>query len=110
MHILKPATLHIHFAPVQILHLECKTDSKKQIIVVNTHLYSQPNCHVVRLIQLACILRHIEHIADQEKEKISDCTISHIVCGDFNSIPGHVIDSLMLKGHLSSPYEDYQGE
>lgn len=90
--------------------MQCKTDPKKQIIVANTHLYSQPNCHVVRLIQLACILRHIEHIVHEEKEKTSNAIISNIVCGDFNSLPGHVLDSLMLEGNLSSPYQDYQGE
>lgn len=95
--------------PLQILHLVYRIDPNKQIIIVNTHLYSQPNCHAVRLIQLACILRHIEHMICQEKEKNSNAIISNIVCGDFNSIPGHVLDSLMLKGNLLSPYEGYQG-
>lgn len=85
--------------------MRSKTNENKELIVVNTHLYSQPNCHSVRLIQLACILRHIENVI-----KKNGNNISVVICGDLNSLPENVLNSFMLNGNASTPYEEYESK
>lgn len=72
------------------------------MLVVNTHLYSQPERPEIRLVQLVCILQHIEHLTNaiRQREHIDSFQLGVVVCGDFNSQPKDALHTLMINEHV----------
>ncbi|KAK9277280.1 hypothetical protein L1049_006820 [Liquidambar formosana] len=71
------------------------------VIVVNTHLYWDPEWADVKLAQAKYLLSRLA----QFKTLISnryECTPSVIVTGDFNSIPGDKVYEYLILGNSSS--------
>ncbi|KAG8176860.1 hypothetical protein JTE90_027164 [Oedothorax gibbosus] len=65
-----------------------------QVLVANTHLYSNKDNPEVRLIQAAVCTHYIEHIIKSENLE----SVPMLFCGDFNSLPDSETVNFMMDG------------
>lgn len=92
-----------------MLHLKSNSDDKKHLVLVNTHLYSQHNANGVRLVQIASILHHLNNVIRVVKEQWNDAKCSIIICGDLNSRPQSIINTLITNGVASNHHSEFDG-
>lgn len=71
--------------------------SKRTLIcVANTHIHANPELNDVKLWQVHTLLKGLEKIA-------ASADIPMLVAGDFNSTPGSMAHSLLVKGKVENP-------
>ncbi|KAG4072368.1 hypothetical protein HA402_004300 [Bradysia odoriphaga] len=85
-------------------------DSRKIVIVANTHLYFRPDADHIRLLQIAFCMKYVESIYHQIKLEfnVDDNDISIVFCGDFNSVPECGIFKLMTQQKIEENFVDFQ--
>lgn len=85
-------------------------DSRKIVIVANTHLYFHPDAAHIRLLQATFCLKYVESIYRQVKQELNadESDISIIFCGDFNSVPTCGIFKLMTQQHVEENFVDFR--
>lgn len=95
---------------VQVLHLKSRTDETKQLLVVNTHLYSQPGAESIRFLQMVCAIKHIEHLQKTIKCNQNDIDLAIIMCGDLNAAPHIHINTFALNGMLAEERRPFESK
>ena len=65
---------------LQVLVLESIEDTKRRLCVCTTHLYFHPLGSVVRLLQSAVAIRHLEHIKSIQESKVCEYVCLLILC------------------------------
>ncbi|KAF9626750.1 hypothetical protein IFM89_038968 [Coptis chinensis] len=71
------------------------------VIVVNTHLYWDPELADVKLEQAKYLLLRLAQFKAIVANKLG-CNASIVVCGDFNSTPGDQVYQYLVSGYSSS--------
>ncbi|KAH8302544.1 hypothetical protein KR044_008133 [Drosophila immigrans] len=85
-------------------------DSKRYVLVANTHLYFHPDADHIRLLQIGFSMIFVEHIYKQaiKEHSITDPqNIGLVFCGDFNSVPECGIYKLMTEQFVDSDFVDW---
>ncbi|XP_034481423.1 2',5'-phosphodiesterase 12 [Drosophila innubila] len=85
-------------------------DTKRYVMVANTHLYFHPDADHIRLLQIGFSLIFVEHIYKQavKEHNIADLqNIGLVFCGDFNSVPECGIYKLMTEKFVDSNFVDW---
>ncbi|XP_015793360.1 2',5'-phosphodiesterase 12 [Tetranychus urticae] len=93
---------------VQYVLLESFDIPGKGLLIVNTHLYSNPDADHIRLLQGAIIVVHIENMIREYSLKYPHLKISPIFTGDFNSDPANGVYKLYTNGYIGSDYIDWK--
>ncbi|KAH8365648.1 hypothetical protein KR093_003098 [Drosophila rubida] len=86
-------------------------DTKRYLLVANTHLYFHPDADHIRLLQIGFSLIFVEHIYKQaiKEHRITDPqNIGLVFCGDFNSVPECGIYKLMTEQFVDSNFVDWR--
>jgi CCR4-NOT transcription complex subunit 6 len=84
-----------------IIRLEHKA-SRQEIVVANAHIHWDPSFRDVKLIQSIILLEELE-------KQLSHCPkAALIVCGDFNSLPGSGVCTLLEDGRIPPDHADFQ--
>jgi CCR4-NOT transcription complex subunit 6 len=94
----------------QVMMLNFKSYGKKnspdrRVCIANTHIHSQPANSDVKLWQVNYLLRTLKELVRKQETKVNDC-IPLVLCGDFNSVPGSVVHSLLANGSVDPTHED----
>lgn len=84
-------------------------DSRRIVIIANTHCYFHPDANHIRLLQVAFSMKYVESIYDKIKQELNadESDISIVFCGDFNSVPESGIFKLMTQQHIEENYKDF---
>ncbi|XP_064212613.1 2',5'-phosphodiesterase 12 isoform X2 [Tribolium castaneum] len=82
-------------------------ENDEVLVVGNTHLYFHPDADHIRLLQGAAIIRYLEHLMDEFRNKYKK-RLSLILCGDFNSTPECGIYQLYTTGHVPEDHIDFK--
>ncbi|XP_034231600.1 2',5'-phosphodiesterase 12 [Thrips palmi] len=88
--------------------LQSTENSKKWLVVGNTHLYFHPDADHVRLLQGGQTILFIEDVVNKLKEANPDADVSVILCGDFNSTPECGVFQLMTTGYAPENLVDWK--
>lgn len=94
---------------LQLCLLQLK-DTKRYVMVANTHLYFHPDADHIRLLQIGFSLIFVDHIYKQaiKEHNIADPqNIGLVFCGDFNSVPECGIYKLMTEQFVDSNFVDW---
>lgn len=83
-----------------IARLEHK-ESRQELIVANVHIHWDPSFRDVKLVQTIILIEELEKFSSQHPKA------GMIVCGDFNSLPGSGVCSLLETGNLSPDHPDF---
>ena len=75
-------------------------NSNQRLCIANTHIHANPNNNDVKLFQVYYLLKELESLVQK------NCGIPLVICGDFNSIPGSAVHSLLTQGYVHSDHED----
>ncbi|XP_053203734.1 2',5'-phosphodiesterase 12-like [Panonychus citri] len=93
---------------VQYVLLETINSPGKGLLVINTHLYSNPDSDHIRLLQGSIIIVHVEKLLQDYSVKFPHLKISPIFTGDFNSDPANGVYKLFTNGYIGSDYVDWK--
>ena len=89
-----------------ILHLRTNfgsnSNTQKDILVANTHLFWHPYAKHIRLIQVAMLLATIEAL---KRDRFPEAEV--ILCGDLNSMPDGAVYQLLSTGTAPSTHTDW---
>ncbi|XP_052893057.1 2',5'-phosphodiesterase 12 [Anopheles moucheti] len=95
---------------LQLTFLRSKHDSRKHLLVANTHLYFSPDADHVRLLQIGYAMLYVreqyERIAQQYNLQESELAL--LFCGDFNSVPECGIYKLMTERFVGPEFADWE--
>jgi mRNA deadenylase 3'-5' endonuclease subunit Ccr4 len=75
-------------------------NSNQRLCIANIHIHANPNNNDVKLFQVYYLLKELESPVQK------NCGIPLVICGDFNSIPGNAVHSLLTEGYVHSDHED----
>lgn len=70
------------------------------LCIANTHIHASTNNGDVKLWQVYYLLNKLESFVQE------NCCDQLVMCGDFNSVPGSAVHSLLTKGHVDSAHRD----
>ncbi len=73
------------------------------LCVVNTHLYSNPDCPDVKLWQTQALLQEVEHFSALRGLPL-------VICGDFNSEPTSAVYELLEKSGVNPNHPDLRSD
>ncbi len=73
------------------------------ICIVNTHLYSNPDCPDVKLWQTQALLQEVEHFAAPRGLPL-------VICGDFNSEPTSAVYELLETSGVDPNHPDLSSD
>lgn len=79
-----------------------KTD--KLMVVVSAHLYWNPKCVDIKILQATILLRHVNDVAKKHSPNVG----AVILCGDLNSVPSSAVFSILTTGKLDHNHADCQ--
>lgn len=91
----------------QFVVLDSIDNSKKRIIVANTHQYFHPDADHIRLLQSSMTLTYLEHLVAEAAVENPDRNVSCIFCGDFNSTPEWGVYRLITTQHIGADCIDW---
>jgi len=91
----------------QFVVLDSVDNSKKRIIVANTHQYFHPDADHIRLLQSSMTLTYLEHLVAEAAVENPDRSVSCIFCGDFNSTPEWGVYRLITTQHIAEDCIDW---
>ena len=83
------------------------------LVVGCTHLYYKPDADHVRLLQAELCLKELERVRREVAEEQGGCTVSVVLCGDFNSTPhyaGHMggVLEYLTTGEVGEEHPDWR--
>ncbi|UPQ97080.1 putative RibB-like alpha/beta DHBP synthase [Chloropicon primus] len=81
-----------------------ENDSKRKILVTNTHLYFHPGASHVRSLSVAVMLAYASDLLSRHK-LLGDCVV--LICGDLNSEPDTGAIELLAKGSVSREHYEW---
>jgi CCR4-NOT transcription complex subunit 6 len=79
-------------------------DTKRQVVVANTHLYWRPDHTAIKTIQAKMLMKSLQQFFDHNKLNIEETPI--VLCGDFNSKPTSGVYNFIVNGELDSQSPD----
>ncbi len=82
---------------------QCHAMSCTCICIVNTHLYSNPDCPDVKLWQTQVLLQEVEHFAAPRGLPL-------VICGDFNSEPTSAAYELLETSGVDPNHPDLRSD
>lgn len=83
------------------------TETKKKVLVVNTHLHWDPAYNDVKTLQVAVMLEELQTLT-KKYAKNGHKDISIVICGDFNSQTHSAVYQLLSSGKCVS-HDDLKG-
>ncbi|XP_011158190.3 2',5'-phosphodiesterase 12 isoform X1 [Solenopsis invicta] len=93
---------------IQVTTLRSKENRSEILLIGNTHLYFKPDADHIRLLQGYYAVTYIHDVAKRIQEENSECNVSVILCGDFNSVPECGIYQLMTENYVPETCEDWK--
>ena len=88
--------------------LQSMDNPSRYLVVANTHLYYHPRAANIRLVQILIIVNLLKQKLELLRDSLdNDCTVSYLLCGDFNSKPHTALVEFMLNGHLPFNHADW---
>lgn len=79
--------------------------NQQQLILANVHIHWDPSFRDVKLVQTIMLLEELEKFCSSSSSLHSKAGI--IICGDFNSLPGSGVCSLLETGWVPPDHEDF---
>ena len=95
-----PRLLRHNVATILILRDEA-TQPPTNIAVVNTHVYWNPSCEDVKLLQVRHLMCACQHVLC--RNSLSSVTTPFFLAGDFNSVPNSNVVSYLTTGKIPAP-------
>ncbi|ESK92029.1 ccr4-not complex subunit ccr4 [Moniliophthora roreri MCA 2997] len=89
-------------ANIAILCLLESLDTGKHILLVNTHIFWDPNFKDVKIVQVGLLTEEIEKMRN-----MGSSSTPVVLCGDFNSLPDSGVYEFLSSGSLSGQHPDF---
>ncbi|KAL0581926.1 Glucose-repressible alcohol dehydrogenase transcriptional effector [Marasmius crinis-equi] len=80
----------------------------KPLLLVNTHLYWDPEFCDVKLVQAGLLGEEIEKVAQRVREEQATSEVPVVLCGDFNSMPNSGVYEFLSTGSVSRQHPDFK--
>uniref|UniRef100_A0A182K3Q0 2',5'-phosphodiesterase 12 n=1 Tax=Anopheles christyi TaxID=43041 RepID=A0A182K3Q0_9DIPT len=95
---------------LQLTLLRSKHNTRKHLLVANTHLYFSPDADHVRLLQIAFSMQYVceEHDRIIRQYQLEPSDLALVFCGDFNSTPECGIYKLMTQRSVPADFPDWE--